>query len=156
LTETEPLHRQDAQILALLQSNARISNADLAAAVGMSQSACWRRVKALEDSGVIEGYGAAINPAKAGQRFQAIVHVHLARHDPKHLKSFIDGVSQRPEVRECYATTGQADYHLRVLCKDLEAYNRFLETFLFMLPGVQSAQTNLVLREIKREGPFVG
>lgn len=148
--------QQDGHILRLLQTNSRMSNAELAQAVGMSQSACWRRVKALEDNGVIDGYGARINAARAGQSFQAIVHVHLARHDPENLKSFIKGVSLRPEVRECYATTGQADYHLRVLCRDLDAYNVFLEQFLFLLPGVQSAQTNLVLREIKNEGVFGG
>jgi DNA-binding Lrp family transcriptional regulator len=147
------LDDRDARILTQLQSDCRMSNADLADAVGMSPSALWRRVRALEDAGVIERYGAVVNPVRMGLGFQAIVHVHLTRHEQDRLAEFIRAVERRPEVQECYATTGQADYHLRVLCRDLDAYNRFLEDFLFRLPAVASAQTNLVLRTIKRSGP---
>jgi len=99
---------------------------------------------------VIEGYAAKLSPQALGLSFQAIVHVHLARHNPEHLTQFISAVQVRPEVLECYATTGQADYHLRVLCRGIEDYNVFLENFLFRLPAVESAQTNVVLREVKR------
>ena len=95
-------------------------------------------------------YGAILNPQAAGLQFQAIVHVQLTRHSDADLTAFIRGVETRAEVVECYATTGQSDYQMRVLCRDLEAYNAFLETFLFRLPAVASAQTNVVLREIKR------
>ncbi len=132
-----------------------MSNADLAEAVGMSASALWRRVRALEDAGVIERYGAVVNPAAMGLDFHAIVHVHLTRHDPDKLSDFIRAVNLNPLVQECYATTGQADYHLRVLAPDLEAYNRFLEEFLFRLPAVASAQTNVVLRTLKRDEPVL-
>jgi Lrp/AsnC family leucine-responsive transcriptional regulator len=80
----------------------------------------------------------------------AIVHVQLIRHDPERLKAFLSGIAARREVEECYATTGQADYHLRVRCADIEAYNRFLEDFLFRLTAVRSAETNVVLRDLKR------
>ncbi|MCB1362699.1 MAG: Lrp/AsnC family transcriptional regulator [Rhodobacteraceae bacterium] len=152
MTNPVQLEPRDLRILDLLQQDCRISNADLAGAVGMSASALWRRVRALEDASVIERYGAVLDPEAMGLGFQAIVHVHLTRHDPDRIVEFIRAVEARPEVQECYATTGQSDYHLRVLCRDLDAYNRFLETFLFRQPAVASAQTNVVLRTIKRGG----
>jgi DNA-binding Lrp family transcriptional regulator len=99
---------------------------------------------------VIERYRADVSAAVAGLSFQAIVHVQLTRHNPQHLNDFIAAIAHRAEVLECYATTGEADYHLRVLCRDIADYNQFLEGFLFRLPAVESAQTNVVLREIKR------
>ncbi|MCA0871957.1 Lrp/AsnC family transcriptional regulator [Seohaeicola saemankumensis] len=150
------LDARDRKILTLLQRDCRMSNADLAEAAGMSASALWRRVRALEEAGVIERYGAVVSPARMGLGFQAIVHVHLTRHDPEGIVDFIRAVEAQPEVQECYATTGQSDYHLRVLCRDLEAYNRFLEGFLFRQQAVASAQTNVVLRTIKRDQPVIG
>ncbi|WP_415404291.1 Lrp/AsnC family transcriptional regulator [Tateyamaria sp. SN3-11] len=143
------LDSRDHALLRHLQADSRISNADLADKVGMSASACWRRVRSLEEAGVIDRYGAILNPRAAGLTFQAIVHVQLTRHSEDDLAAFIRGVTTRPEVAECYATTGQSDYQMRVLCRDLDAYNAFLDTFLFRLPAVASAQTNVVLREIK-------
>ncbi len=141
---------RDRKILELLQRDCRISNADLAERAGMSASACWRRVKAFEDAGVIERYRADVSPTKAGNSFQALVQVQLARHNQEKLAEFIKAIAPRAEVLESYATTGPADYQMRVLCRDIAAYNRFLEDFLFRLPAVESAQTNVVLREIKR------
>lgn len=150
------LDDRDLRILTRLQEDCRISNADLAAEVGMSASALWRRVRSMEEAGVIGHYGAVVNPAQMGLGFEAIVHVHLTRHDPDRIVEFIRAVETSTEVQECYATTGQADYHLRVLCRDLDAYNRFLEGFLFRLPAVASAQTNVVLRTLKRNLPVTG
>ena len=144
------LDHRDRHLLNLLQRDCQISNADLADAAGMSTSACWRRIRAFEEAGVIDHYGAILNPGAAGLAFQAIVHVQLTRHDPQKTDEFVRAVNLRDEVVDCFAVTGQADYHMRVLCPDLSAYNRFLEDFLFRLPAVESAQTNLVLREIKR------
>lgn len=143
------LDSRDKHILAMLQADCRISNADLAEQFGMSPSACWRKTRALEEFGAIKGYRAEVSPQVIGLTFQALVHVQLTRHNPEHLADFILAVEARSEVLECYATTGQADYHLRVLCRDITAYNTFLEGFLFRLPAVESAQTNVVLREIK-------
>jgi Lrp/AsnC family transcriptional regulator, leucine-responsive regulatory protein len=148
------LDSRDLKILRHLQTDSRISNADLADKVGMSASACWRRVRAFEEAGVIERYCVVVNPKQAGLTFQAIVHVQLARHNLDDLDSFIRAVAGRSEVVACFATTGQSDYQMRVLCRDLEAYNDFLETFLFRLPAVASAQTNVVLREIKSGASF--
>ncbi|SEF92416.1 DNA-binding transcriptional regulator, Lrp family [Jhaorihella thermophila] len=151
----DDLDERDRRIIALLQQDCRLSNAELAESVGMSVSALWRRVRTLEQAGVIERYGAVVNPEAVGLGFQAIVHVHLTRHDPDRIVEFNRAVEQRPEVQECYATTGQADYHMRVLCRDLAAYNRFLEDFLFRQPAVASAQTNVVLRMVKKGGQVV-
>jgi len=146
------LNNKDRQLLALLQSDCRIPNAELAEKVGMSPSACWRRVRALEEAGVIERYGAVLSSARLGLTFQAVVHVQLTRHDPDALQAFIEGVASRGEVQACYATTGQADYHLLIKCENLETFNQFQDDFLFQLPAIRSAQTNLVLREIATSG----
>ena len=139
----------DDTILRALSKDSRISNADLAEKVCLSASSCWRRVRALEEAGVIEGYTIRINDARRGLGFKAIVHVQLTRHDPEQQQVFIRAVRHREEVRACYATTGQADYHLHVTCADIDAYNRFLEQFLFRIPAVSSAQTNVILRSVK-------
>ncbi|WP_322867744.1 Lrp/AsnC family transcriptional regulator [Aquicoccus sp. G2-2] len=144
------LDPRDKHLLALLQTDCRLSNAELAERVGMSASACWRRVRAFEEQGIVERYKAEVSPQAVGLAFQALVHVQLTRHIPEHLSQFITAIEARPEVLDCYATTGQGDYYMRVLCRDIAAYNAFLEDFLFCLPAVQSAQTNVVLREIKR------
>jgi DNA-binding Lrp family transcriptional regulator len=145
------LSEQDRRLLVILQADSRISNQELAERVGMSASACWRRVRALEEGGVIRAYPVLLDPARAGLSFEAIVHVTLTRHDHRHVDTFIAEVRRRPEVLDCFATTGEADYHLRVLCADLTAYNLFLEGFLFRLPGIANVRTNLVLKRIKHE-----
>lgn len=142
------LDRNDWKLLKILQEDCRISNADLAEKTGMSASSCWRKVRAFEEAGLIERYSAIVNPEAVGLTFQAIVHVHLTRHDPDKLENFVQTISKRPEVVECFATTGQADYHLRIVVKDLAAYNDFLDQVLFRLPAVSSAQTNVVLRNV--------
>ncbi|MEM7320022.1 MAG: Lrp/AsnC family transcriptional regulator, partial [Pseudomonadota bacterium] len=145
----------DLKILERLQMDSRVATATLAEVMGMSASALWRRIRALEDAGVIERYGAVVSPTAMGLEFEAIVHVHLTRHDPERIVEFIDAVDACAEIQECYATTGQADYHLRVLTRDLGGYNSFLENFLFKLPAVASAQTNVVLRTLKRNRPVL-
>ncbi|MCR4266796.1 Lrp/AsnC family transcriptional regulator [Nitratireductor sp. ZSWI3] len=150
---SDRLSDQDRRLLDALQENGRLSNQELAERAGMSTSACWRRVKALEESGLIAQYAALIDVEKAGLGFQAIVHVTLTRHDHRHVDTFIAEIRRRREVLDCYSTTGEADYHLRVVCRDLAAYNRFLEGFLFRLPGIANVRTNLVLKDIKKHSP---
>lgn len=145
------LSDSDRRLLRLLQLDGRISNQQLADAAGMSPSACWRRVRALEEAGLIRRYTALVDAGKAGLGFSAIVHVSLTRQTADHVETFVREIVRRPEVLECLATTGEADYHLRVVCDDLSAYNDFLENFLFRLPGIAHVRTNLVLREIKLE-----
>jgi Lrp/AsnC family transcriptional regulator, leucine-responsive regulatory protein len=146
------LEPRDLRILDLLQRDSRLSNQELAERVGMSASACWRRVRALEEAGVIRGYRAEIDPRRAGLAFHAIIHVRLVRHARTIVERFVAEVMRHDEVQDCYATTGAADYHLRVLCRDLDAFNEFMERTLFQLDGIANIQTNLVLRHVKAPG----
>lgn len=140
----------DRRLLAALQTDGRVTNQDLAAASGLSSSACWRRVRALEESGIVRGYAALVDREKAGFSTSAILHVSLERHDSRFVEEFVRRVRERPEVLDCYATTGDADYHLRVVVRDMAAYNHFLDEFVFRLPGIRQVRTNVVLREIKQ------
>jgi DNA-binding Lrp family transcriptional regulator len=143
------IEAQDKRLLRHLQNDGRRSNQDLADVVGMSSSACWRRVRALEDSGIITRYTALVDREKAGFSTSAILHVSLDRHDEKFVTQFVSRVKRRPEVLECFATTGDADYHLRVVVADMVAYNRFLDEFMFKIPGIRHVRTNVILKEIK-------
>lgn len=144
------LEPKDLELLRILQSDCRLSNAELAQTVGMSASACYRRVRALEAAGVIKRQVAVLDAVKIGKRFSAIVHVSLFRHDRDHVESFVSRILTRAEVIECFATTGEADYHLRVVADDADAYNNFLDEFLLGLPAVSRIHTNLILKQIKQ------
>ncbi len=144
------LEETDRRLLAALQADGRVTNQDLAAGSGLSSSACWRRVRALEESGVVSGYAALIDREKAGFSTAAILHVSLERHDSRFVEEFVLRVRGRPEILDCYATTGDADYHLRVVVRDMAAYNHFLDEFVFRLPGIRQVRTNVVLKEIKQ------
>jgi len=139
----------DGRLLLQLQQDSRQSNQLLADSVGMSTSACWRRVAALETSAVIVRYTALVDREKAGFAMSAILHVSLDRHDEQVVSQFVLRVQKRPEVLECFATTGDADFHLRVVVTDMAAYNRLLDEFMFRIPGVRHVRTNVILKEIK-------
>ena len=143
------LDSTDRRLLTHLQQNGRRSNQDLANDVEVSSSACWRRVRALEETGVITRYAALVDREKAGFSTSAILHVSLDRHDEKFVTEFVSRIRRRSEVLECFATTGDADYHLRVVVSDMAAYNRFLDEFMFKLPGIRHVRTNVILKEIK-------
>ena len=145
------LDKRDRRILAELQRDSRLTTQELADKVRMSSSAVWRRVKALEEAGVIDRYAAIVNPKKAGFALASMVHVSLARHERSHVEHFVREVLRHPEVLECFATSGEADFHLRVVVEDIEAYNRFLDDFIFKLPGVSQVRSNIVLKEIKAD-----
>ncbi len=150
------LEDRDWRLLELLQSDARLSNQDLAERVGMSASACWRRVKQLEEAGIITGYRATVDPRAAGMAFHAIIHVRLTRHSRDIVERFTAELMRHDEVLDCFATTGEADYHLRVLCRDQDAFNAFMERTLFRLDGIANIQTNLVLRHVKNNNAVRG
>ena len=142
---------KDRRILAALQADSRLTMQELADRVGMSSSACWRRVRSLEDSGIIERYAVIANPRKAGFGLSSIVHISLARHEQSNVENFVREVLRHPEVLECFATSGEADFHLRVVAEDIDAYNRFLDDFIFKLAGVSQVRSNIVLKTIKDE-----
>jgi len=142
---------RDRRILAELQRDSRITMQDLAERVGMSSSACWRRVKSLEAAGIIDRYTVIANTRKAGFGLSSIVHVSLARHEKKNVENFVREVHRHPEILECFATSGESDFHLRVVVEDIDAYNAFLDEFIFRLPGVSQVRSNIVLKEIKTD-----
>lgn len=143
------LERKDRVILRELQRDSRLTMQQLADKVGMSSSACWRRVRSLEEAGVIDRYAAILNTKKAGFTLTSMTLVTLARHENKHVENFIKEVMRQPEVLECFATSGEADFHLRVVVEDMDAYNSFLDDFIFRLPGVSQVRSDIVLKEIK-------
>lgn len=147
------LSSEDAKILRVLQVNCRLTIAEIAERTSMSSSSCWRRIRALEDSGAIEKYAAVVDPKKVGLGFEALVHIQLDRHANEGVQAFVTAIERSPEVVECYATSGVADYHLRVICKNIDVYNHFQETVLFRLSCVRSAQTNIILKKIKTNAP---
>jgi DNA-binding Lrp family transcriptional regulator len=145
------LNRKDRSILRELQQDSRLTVQQLADKVGMSSSACWRRVRALEQEGVIDRYSVQVNARKAGFGLSSMTLVSLARHEQKNVENFVREVLRHPEVLECFATSGEADFHLRVVVEDMDAYNRFLDDFIFRLPGVSQVRSNIVLKEIKAD-----
>lgn len=145
------LKLKDRLLLRELQKDSRLTMQQLAERVGMSSSACWRRVRNLEESGVIDRYAVIVNPRKAGFSLSSMTVVSLARHERENVENFVREVLRHPEVLECFATSGEADYHLRVVVEDMDAYNRFLDDFIFRLPGVSQVRSNIVLKEIKAD-----
>ena len=145
------LSRKDRAILALLQRDSRLTMQQLADKVGMSSSACWRRVRALEESGVIDRYAVIVDPGKAGFALSSMTLVSLARHEERSVENFVTEVMRHPEVLECFATSGEADFHLRVVVEDIDAYNKFLDDFIFRIPGVSQVRSNIVLKAIKAD-----
>ncbi len=145
------LESRDRAILRELQKDSRLTMQQLAERVGMSSSACWRRVRSLEESGVIDRYAAIVDAKKAGFSLSSMTLVSLARHEQKNVDNFVREVLRHPEVLECFATSGEADFHLRVVVEDMDAYNRFLDEFIFRLPGVSQVRSDIVLKEIKAD-----
>ena len=139
----------DRRILAVLQADARVSNAALAEAVGLSPSPCLRRVRALEAMGVIKGYAALIEPGAVGLPISVFVQVTLERQVEQALETFERAIQTRPEVMECYLMTGDADYLLRVVVSDLTAYERFLKEHLTRVAGVASIKSSFALNQVK-------
>jgi Lrp/AsnC family transcriptional regulator, leucine-responsive regulatory protein len=144
------LDRTDLALLAALQTEGRITNAELAERVNLSASACLRRVQRLEADGVIAGYAATIDPARVGLGLQAFVRVQLARHDAESIAGFSERVNDWNEVVACHALTGDMDYLLHVIVRDLEHFSRFLLDHLLHDGGVADVNSSFVLRAVKQ------
>lgn len=138
----------DHRILTQLQANARITNADLARAVGLSPSPCLRRVRDLERNGTISRYVALVNPAAVGLPVSVFVQVTLERQIETALESFEAAVSKRPEVMECYLMTGDSDYLIRIVVASIDDYERFLVNELTTIPGVSSIKSSFALKRV--------
>ncbi|MBU3672053.1 MAG: Lrp/AsnC family transcriptional regulator [Sinobacteraceae bacterium] len=140
--------RIDQRILHELQQDGRVANAELAARVGLSESACLRRVRRLEAEGYIERYAAHLNLRKLGWNMSLLVRITLKSQTDRDLRSFEAAVRSVPEICECFLTTGEADYVLRVLARSAEDIERLHGKVLTKLPGVARVESSFVLREI--------
>lgn len=149
MTETTALDRIDLRLLALLQTQGRAPNSDIAAQVNLSPSACLRRIQRLESAGVIDGYAARVNPQAVGLGLQAFVRVQLEKHGPASIDHFADNVQGWEEVITCHALTGDMDYLLHVAVRDLEHFSRFLLDHLLNASGVADVNSSFVLRTVK-------
>jgi len=144
------LDRFDKAILQALQHEGRIPNATLAERVNLSESACLRRVRALEESGLIEGYTALINQNKAGCPVNVFVNITLDRQDEIELRKFEDAVRKIPEVMECYLMSGDFDYLIRVVVADTADFERLHSKHLTRLPGVARVHSSFALRTVQK------
>lgn len=150
MAESLSLDRIDLRLLSLLQQDGRATNADIAAQVNLSPSACLRRIQRLESSGVIQGYAALVDPKRVGLGLQAFVRVQLEKHGQQGLDRFIEGVDSWDEVVACHALTGDMDYLLQVVVQDLEHFSRFLLDKLINATGVADVNSSFVLRTVKQ------
>ena len=145
----EELDKQDKIILSLLQQSGNMALADVAAKAGLSASSCHRRIKLLEEQGVIQGYAANLNRKSLGLANEFFVEVTLNAQSEEVLEKFEKAVARVPEILECHLMSGQFDYLLRVIAKDAEDYERIHRTRLARLPGLQRIQSSLALRTVK-------
>lgn len=144
---TESLDRYDQQILEILQRQGRISNQELAEAIKLSPSPTLRRVKQLEENGLIDGYVALLNAKKLGLTLMAFIGISMDKHTPERFEALESTLRQYPEVLECHLITGQAaDYLLKVIVKDMDAYQQFLLHKLTRIEGVSGVHTSFVMK----------
>ena len=142
------MDRYDRQILEALQQDGRISNKQLAERVNLSESACLRRVRALEEGGTIQRYVAMLSQEKVGVSGDVLVHIGLHREEQSELAAFEEAVRQIPEVMECYLMTGEFDYLLRVVVADMADFERIHKEELTRLPGVARVNSSVAIRKV--------
>ena len=142
----------DRRILAALQRDGRLTNVELAEAVGLSPSPCLRRVKMLERAGVIGGYHAALDRKAVGLGLTVFVGVKVERHHDEQARAFREAVTRLDEVVSCHLVSGEADFLLQVVVPDLAGYERFLLGTLLKLPGVADIRSNFAIQTVKSAG----
>ena len=156
---TTELDRYDWHILRTLQNNGNISNQDLADRIGLSPSPCLRRVRILEEAGFITGYRALLDAKKLGLSLMALIHISMDQHTPERFDTFETRIADIPEILECLLITGQsADYQLKVVVKDMDAFQELLLNRITRIPGVSGVHSSFVLRRVvdKSALPLVG
>lgn len=149
------MDRIDQRLLMALQEDSQRPVAELSEMVALSPSACHRRIKLLEEKGIIEGYGARVDGKKIGYAIEFVIEVSLVSQREETLRAFEDAVRRIPEILECLLTTGDADYILRFAASDTADYERFHRERLAQLPGVSRIQSSLVLRTVSRRTGYV-
>jgi len=143
------IDRYDRQILEVLQQDGRISNQDLADRIGLSPSPCLRRVRALEESGLITGYRALLDAKKLGLSLMALIGISMDQHTPERFANLETAIAGIPEVLECLLITGQqSDYQLKVVIRDMDAYQDLLLNKITRIQGVTGVHTSFVLRKV--------
>jgi len=143
------LDRIDIALLNELQRDSRQTVQQLAERVGLSGTPCWKRVKALEEAGVITGYTALVDRARVGLGQCVIAELNLTRHSEDVVQAFEAAVAATPQIVSCWSTTGAADYVIKVLVPDIAGYEQFLHGVAFKLPGVTHVRSSVVLKEVK-------
>jgi len=147
----ESLDRHDVVLLTELQRDSRQTVQQLAERVGLSSTPCWKRVKEMESAGIIRGYTALVDREKVGLSLCVIAELNLTRHSEDEVRRFEKAVADAPQIVSCYSTTGQADYVIKVLVRDIKDYEQFLHETAFKLPGVTHVRSSVVLKEVKSE-----
>ena len=143
------LDRYDLAILMELQQDGRISNRDLAERVGLSPAPCWRRLRNLEQGGVIRNYAALLDPEQIGLSIVAFAHISLDNHHSETVKEFDKAIQSSAEVLECYMTSGEYDYMLKIVVSDMAAYEKYFSDVLMQIQGVRNVSTSFSLRHKK-------
>jgi DNA-binding Lrp family transcriptional regulator len=141
----------DRRLLAELQAEGRVTNVDLARRVGLTAPPCLRRVRSLEEDGVIRGYHADLDPSKLGFAITVFAMVSLKSQAEEDLRAFEDHIRTLPEVRECHMLNGEIDFILKIVSKDLQSFQEFLTSKLTPAPNVASVKTSLTIRTAKSE-----
>lgn len=137
------------RLLDALQQDATRSQAELAEIAGMSRTSCWRRIRDFEESGLIEGQVALVDPHQAGFHIHVLLAVAMTEHTDENRQSFERHVVLLPEVTECYSVSGERDYMLDIIVRDMDAYNTFLNSQVLRHPAVRSASSTFALRRVK-------
>jgi Lrp/AsnC family transcriptional regulator len=139
----------DKKILDRLQRDSTIAVAELAEQVGLSQSTCWRRINLLEQAGIIRSRVALLDAKALGLEVTVFANIKLSAHGRRSLSEFEEAISQCPEVVECYTMSGEMDFLLRIVARDIEAYERFLRETLLQMPSVQEVHSHIALSQVK-------
>lgn len=143
------IDQTDRRILQILQTEAGINAAAVGERIGLSQSACWRRMQRLRDEGVIRDQPVILDPEKVGLSTMVFAQVKLTSHGRSNLTDFAEAVRKYPEVLDCYVVLGNIDFLLRIVTEDIKGYERFIYEKLSQLPGVQEVNSSMALSEIK-------
>ena len=143
------IDRYDRQMLQILQEDGRISNQDLADRIGLSPSPCLRRLRALEDAGIVTGYRALLNAKALGYSLMALIYISMDKHTPERFENFEQQIRQVSEVLECLLITGQdADYQIKVVVRDMDAFQELLLNRITRIQGVTGVHSSFVLRKV--------
>lgn len=145
----ESISASDRKLLMALQENLNLSQIELAERSGLSRTSVWRRVRELEDAGMIDGRVALLNPKSLGLQIHVLLSVSMVQHSDRTRQSFEEHVERLPEVMECFSVSGERDYVLQIISRDMESYNEFLNTKILHHASVHSASSSFALRRVK-------